>query len=141
MKNGHILLLSDRQRAETELPLRPGARYRFTHCTSDAARTVGDVVQLQPGYDWVLIDAAMLGGDQREFVQSLRAMGHLLSEGADSSCRHGSCSLEWDANGTLQLRCAGRRPVRNEPGCRTDLMESQLPGFIFEYHAPMKRTG
>jgi hypothetical protein len=141
VKNRHILLLSDRRRAETDLPLCSGGRYRFTHCTSDAACTVGEVDQLQPSYDWILIDAAMLGGDKREFVQSLRAMGHLLSEGADSRFRHGSCSVEWDANGTLQLRCRGRGPISNEPRSCMDVTEPQPPGFIFEYHAPMKRTG
>jgi hypothetical protein len=141
VKNRHILLLSDRRRAETDLPLRSGGRYRFTHCTSDAACTVGEVDQLQPSYDWILIDAAMLGVDKREFVQSLRAMGHLLSEGADSRCQHGSCSVEWDSNGTLQLRCGGRGRAGQVPGGRMDVSEPQLPGFVFEYHAPMKRTG
>ena len=99
MKNKHILLLSDHRRAETDLPLRARDRYRFTHCTCDAARTVDVVDQLQTRYDWILIDGAMMGGDQREFVRSLRAMGHLLSEGSDSCCHAQSCSVEWDANG------------------------------------------
>ena len=141
MKNKHILLLSDHRRAETDLPLCARDRYRFTHCTSDAARTVDVVDQLQARYDWILIDGAMMGGDQREFVRSLRAMGHLLSEGSDSCCHAQSCSVEWDANGTLQLRCAGRMSAGHERRHQPDSSESQLPGFVFEYHAPMKRTG
>lgn len=141
MKSRHILLLSDHRQAEDALPLRSGGRYRFTHCTSDAART-GDVAErLQPPYDWILVDGAMMGRDEREFFQSLRAMGRLLSEGAGSCYQGGACSLEWDSNGILQLRCAGRQPVSDAPRRQLDGATVELPGFTFEYHAPMKRTG
>jgi len=141
VKQRHILLLSDHRPTATELPLCQGGRYRFTHCTSDAVRSAEIGPGVQSRYDWILIDGAMMGGDEKEFLQSLRAMGHLLSEGAGDCYQSGGCSLEWDANGTLQLRCAGRRLMRPARGCRTDRAEVELPGFTFEYHAPMKRTG
>jgi len=138
MKQQHILLLGDHRRPAVELPVRAGDDYRLTCCASDN-RSIDVIERIPQRFDWVLIDGASMGGDQMEFFRSLRAIGLLLSEGADSHCNNLSCKVEWDSSGTLQLHC-GRRPaaaLKRGPGNNAE----ELSGFVFEYHAPMERTG
>lgn len=140
MKQQHILLFSDRRPSAAELPVRAGDGCRLTYCASDG-RNIERVERLQKRFDWVLIDGAALGGDKKEFFQSLRAMGFLMSPEGASPCDAVRCRVEWDANGTLQLRCAGRRALGAFSGCPHAGVDVETPGLVFEYHAPMERTG
>lgn len=140
MKQQHILLLGDHRRPAVELPVRAGGNHRLTYCGSDNRRI--DVFErIQQRFDWVLIDGASMGGDQMDFFRSLRAIGLLLSEGADSHCNNLSCKVEWDSSGTLQLHCGRRRAGGDALKCRSGNNGEELSGFVFEYHAPMERTG
>ncbi|MFZ0468443.1 MAG: hypothetical protein WAL92_05940 [Thiogranum sp.] len=140
MKQQHILLLGDHRRPAVELPVRAGDDYQLTYCASDN-RDVDVIERVQQRFDWVLIDGASMGGDQMEFFRSLRAIGLLLSEGADSHCNNLSCKVEWDSSGTLQLHCGRRRAAGGAPKRGSGNNGEELSGFVFEYHAPMERTG
>lgn len=137
MKQQHILLFSDHQRPAAELPLRRGDRYRLTHCARDV-QGIDALKGIQQRFDWILFDGAWMDGDQMEIVRSLCTMGLLFPESARGGCNSQSCRVEWDANGVLQLHCgqAGGRA-----GLQSQRCDSDAEGFIFEYHAPMKRTG
>lgn len=137
MKQQRILLFSDHRRPAEELPLPPDHRYRLTYCASDSHGVNAAIERVQQRFDWVLIDGAAMGGDQTEFFQSLRAIGFLLSEGnMDAPCR-----VEWDANGVLQLCCGKKNAARGAPVRRPAATDREGEGFVFEYHAPMERTG
>jgi hypothetical protein len=140
MKQQHILLFSDRRPSAVELPVLVGDGCRLTYCASDD-RNIARIEQLQNRFDWVLVDGAALGGEKKEFFRSLRAMGLLMSPDGAPPCDAVRCRVEWDANGTLQLRCAGRRGLGPFAGCRNADIGAETPGLVFEYHAPMKRTG
>jgi hypothetical protein len=137
MKQQRILLFSDRQRPAAELPLRRGARYQLTHCAR-GDQGIDAVSKMQQRFDWILFDGALMDGEQKEIVRSLRAMGLLFPESCKGACDTPSCKVEWDANGILQLHCS------RQAGCvdfQSDQHGDHAEGFIFEYHAPMKRTG
>jgi len=140
MKRQHILLFSDHRRAAAELPVQAGDDYRLTYCANDN-RDVDRIERVQQPFDWVLIDAAAMGGDQKEFFRSLRAMGLLFSKGSDHGCAMLPCGVEWDERGTLYLRCARRRATGGGSGCRREESDDDSAAFTFEYHAPMERTG
>lgn len=141
MKQPHILLFSDHRRSAAELPLPSDDRYTLTCCTGDSHGVDAAIERIQNRFDWILIDGATMGGDQTEFFQSLRAIGFLLSEGDAGSCQPASCRVEWDANGTLQLCCKRRTAVRSQRKPLPTGPNEEGDGFIFEYHAPMERTG
>lgn len=137
MKQQRILLFSDHQRPAAELPLRRGARYQLTHCAR-GDQGIDALDSIQQRFDWILFDGALMDGDQKEIVQSLRAMGLLFPESGRPGCNRKSCKVEWDSNGILQLHCSRQREcVALQP----DRQGDEADGFIFEYHAPMKRTG
>jgi hypothetical protein len=140
MKEQHILLFSDQRRPAAELPVRPDDRYRLTYCASDN-RNADVIDTLQQRYDWILIDGAELGGDQKEFFQLLRAIGLLLSEGRPGYCPGLLCRVEWDTNGILQLRCSRQQAAVRERKPQGADAAAEAGSFTFEYHAPMERTG
>lgn len=137
MKQQHILLFSDHPRATAELPLRRDARYQLTHCAR-GDREVDVIDRVQQRFDWILVDGALMDGDQTEFVETLRAMGLLFRDRGGGECNHHSCKVEWDTNGILQLHCSKRASCA---GFQSDRHGYDTDGFVFEYHAPMKRTG
>jgi len=142
MKTQCILVFSDHRRLAAELPLPPDDRYSFTCCASDSHSIDAAVERIhQQRFDWILIDGAAMGGNQKEFVQSLRAIGLLLSEGVVDSGRNSVCKVEWDANGTLHLCCCRKIAACGEPGIEVAGPNLEIDGFVFEYHAPMERTG
>jgi hypothetical protein len=136
----HILLFSGHPRPSVELPVVADGRYRIVYCASDDRGA--DVIEaLQQRVDWVLIDGAEMGGNQKEFFQLLRAIGFLLSERESGRCQGVRCHVEWNANGVLQLRCS-RPPVRrhDDTPVRVD-PAADVGSYTFEYHAPMHKTG
>ena len=137
MKQQRILLFSDHHRPAAELPLRRGARYQLTHCAR-GGQGIDALNKMQQRFDWILLDGALMDGDQKEMVRSLRAMGLLMPESGEGGCSIPSCKVEWDANGVLQLHCSRQAVCAN---LRSDRYGDNAEGFIFEYHAPMKRTG
>jgi|GEM_PF-2987094 len=137
MKQQHILLFSDHRRPAAELPLRRSARYQLTHCVR-GDQGIGAIDRMQPRYDWILLDGALMDGDQMEFVRSLDTMGLLFPEDARGVCNRQSCKVEWDANGILQLHCSRRGECA---GVKTAGPGVDTESFIFEYYAPMKGTG
>lgn len=140
MKEQHILLFSDHRRLAADLPVRPDDRYRLTYCASNDRNT--DVIKtLQQRFDWILIDGAEMGGDQKEFFQLLRAIGLLLSEGGGGSCPDLLCRVEWGPNGVLQLHCGGRQACGGNGSLQNLDAAAETGSFTFEYHAPMERTG
>ncbi len=140
MKEQHILLFSDHRRPASELPVRPEDRYRLTYCASDN-RSAEVIESLRQRFDWILIDGAQMGGDQKEFFQLLRAIGFLLSDGSPGQCSNRLCSVEWDTNGVLQLRCSRRQTPGGDRNPQGIDAAAETGSFTFEYHAPMGRTG
>lgn len=140
MQAQHILLFSDHPRPSGDLPVVAGGRYRVIYCASDDRGA--DVIEaLQQRVDWLLIDGAEMGGNQKEFFQLLRAIGFLLSERESGRCQDIRCHVEWDANGVLQLHCS-RLPVNRHDATATRLdPAADVGSYIFEYHAPMHKTG
>ena len=140
MKEQHILFFSDHQRPAAELPVPLDDRYRLTYCASDNRSADGTGI-LQQRFDWILIDGAEIGGDQTEFFQSLRAIGLLLSERRPGYCAGLQCRVEWDKNGILQLRCSRQHASAAERRPQNADAAADAASFIFEYQAPMERTG
>jgi hypothetical protein len=140
MKQQHILLFSDQRRPVAELPVRPDDRYRLTYCASDN-RDANGIDSMQQRFDWILIDGAEMGGDQKEFFQLLRAIGLLLSERRPGYCPGLLCHVEWDQRGVLQLRCSRRHAHGGDGKSPGVDPAAEVGSFTFEYHAPMERTG
>jgi len=137
MRQHRILLFSDHRRPADELPLPPDHCFRLTYCAGDSHGVNAAIERVQQRFDWVLIDGAAMGGEKTEFFQSLRAIGFLLSGGGmDASCR-----VEWDANGILQLHCGRKNAASGAPLRRSEATHREGEGFVFEYLAPMERTG
>lgn len=132
-----ILVVSDRQQAGKQLPDADRDRFRFTYCAGDN-QDVNFVDSGRPGYDWVLLDGGLMLGDQTDLFQSLRAMGFLVS--GQRNCNSQACKLEWTSNGSLELHCCmqGARNKTDNPVGENIPSEDS---FVFEYHAPMKKTG
>ncbi len=137
MKQQRILVCSDQRQSAAELPLRRGDRYRLTHCARDD-QGIDVTGRMQQRYDWILFEGALMDGDQMELVRSLRAMGLLFPESGRGGCNYRSCRVEWSPNGILELHCGRRGGCGDTPPDRPD---KEAEGYVFEYHAPMKRTG
>lgn len=123
-----------------ELPNVERDRFRFTYCAGDD-RNVEPPLTANGTFDWVLVDGGLINGDQKELFQSLRAIGFLFS---DASCGgQQSCRVEWTPEGVLELHCCmqGRRENRKAAASQRRQAGESLDGFVFEYHAPMKKTG
>jgi hypothetical protein len=140
MKEQHILLFSDHRRPVAELPVRPDDRYRLTYCASDN-RDANAIDSMQQRFDWILIDGAEMGGDQKEFFRLLRAIGLLLSERGTGYCSGLLCQVEWNQSGVLQLRCSRRHALGGEGRSPSADLDTDIGSFTFEYHAPMEKTG
>ncbi len=137
-KQSHILVIGDSGEVVPELFGQQQSNHKFTYCARDNyANSLND----QPGryYDWIVIDGGSLGGDKTELIQSLRAMGIFLQPTEGQEEQH--CAVEWSQEGVLQLRCC-MQGSRNKTSPAVDpVQDEQQDGFVFEYHAPMKRTG
>lgn len=132
-----VLVVSENGRGAKQLPDTARDRFRFTRCAGDN-QDVDFVDNGGPDYDWVLLDGGLMLGDQTDLFQSLRAMGFLIS--GQSYCHNNACKLEWTPNGILELHCCMRSRVHKSD---TATAASAQPddSFVFEYHAPMKKTG
>ncbi len=137
MKQQRILVLSQRPRAESDLPLAPRGGCRVTYCSGDSHDISAAIERIQQPVDWVLIDGAGMGGDEKEFLQSLRAIGVLFAEGG----RPAPCRVQWNANGVLELCCGRKIAAGAGEGGGSVTPDEALDAFVFEYHAPMERTG
>jgi hypothetical protein len=141
MEQRRVLLFGGQQRSATDLPVPQDDRFRLTYCASDNHSVDAVIEQVQHRFDWILIDGAEMGGDQMEFFRFLRAIGFLLSEGVPDAGRLSPCRVEWDRNGTLQLCCGRKTAARGKRHRRPAGADEAGDGFVFEYHAPMEKTG
>ena len=136
-KQVDILVIGDAGEAVPDFLGQPQDHHRFTYCArDDCARGSAE----RPGrcYDWVVIEGESLVRDETDLIQSLRAMGFFLHENKRGEHR---CGVEWSREGVLQLRCCMQASAR-APGCRAQQTDAgPQNGFVFEYHAPVKRTG
>ncbi len=137
MKQQQILVLSKRRQPQADLPVALRGRCRFTYCGGDDQSVVLASEQIQRRFDWILIDGAGMDGDEKEFLQSLRAIGLIFAEGEQSR----ACKVEWDANGVLQLCCARKQAAAGKRIASAAKAEDTMDGFVFEFHAPMERAG
>ena len=138
-KQGEILVIGDTGCAEDLKRSLHGDHYRFTCCTGDNhAGTPSD--QTGRCYDWVVINGGVLGGDEMELIRSLRAMGFFNR--LHPSAIGPGCGVEWLPDGTLQLRCCAQAQQRHCMTSKRGTAQGRdVQGFVFEYHAPVKRTG
>jgi len=131
-----ILVVGDADEAATLFGRRETTGIRFSRCAegNDMATSL-----CQPGrrYDWILVDAALFDGDEKDFIQSLRVTGSFIS---GRNCREGrSCGVEWLADGSLQMNCCMRTPMRKS--CFSSQRgPAEGDSVVFEYQAPVKRA-
>lgn len=137
MEQQRILVLSKRRQPQTDLPVSLCGRYRFTYCGGDDQALLVASEQSQRRFDWILIDGAGMDGDEKDFLQSLRAIGLIFAEGEQGR----SCKVEWDKNGVLQLCCARKKTSGGKGVAAADKSKQTMDGFVFEFHAPMERAG
>ena len=125
----HVLIVAGPGQVKNRLPLTDSECFCFSYCAEDNLES--ELLNSSHPYDWVLLDGKSLHGDQMELVRSLRAIGFFLPATMDSG---GSiCQLERTDQGVLQLHCCMRTRKRSST-------EDQ-DGCVFEYHAPMTKTG
>jgi len=137
-KQVHILVIGDSEEAVPEIFGQRQGHHQFTYC---ARGNYANGLNNQPGrfYDWIVIDGGSLGGDETELIRSLRAMGVFSPQNEDQEKQR--CGVEWSQEGVLQLRCC-MQGSRNKSRLAVDpVQDEQQNGFVFEFHAPMKRTG
>lgn len=131
-----ILVVGDTDEAAALFGRRETTGYRFSRCAegNDMATSL-----CQPGrrYDWILVDAASLDGDQKDLIQSLRVTGSFISGGTHREGR--SCGVEWLADGSLQMNCCMRTPMRKSCGS-SQWGPAEDDSVVFEYQAPVKRA-
>lgn len=133
-QHGNILVVGSSEEAEALIRDSQGDRYCFTCCSKDDhTRTSPD--QNERRYDWVLINGEALDGDKMDLIRSLAAPGFLNTAG-----RHG-CGVEWLSDGTLQLHCCAQPHARRQQLPAAPFAECADGAMVFEYHAPVKRTG
>lgn len=131
-----ILVVGDADEAATLFSKHEATGIRFSRCAegNDMATSL-----CQPGrrYDWILVDAASFDGDEKDLIQSLRVTGSFISGG---DCREGQrCGVEWLADGSLQMNCCMRTPIRKS--CISSRRGSAGgDSVVFEYQAPVKRA-
>ncbi len=140
-KQVKILVIGDTDAGTPEFLRHQRGHYQFTYCARD---NYANDSHHRPGrfYDWIVIDGESLGGDETELVQSLRTMGFLSEQGKGRAGHR--CGVEWSRDGILQLRCcmqASQKEARHQAAVRRQSLDKQQGGFVFEYHAPVKKTG
>lgn len=133
-KQGQILVIGCTERAEALIRDSQGDRYRFTCCAGDN-HTGTSTGQTGRHYDWIVINGEALGGDETELIRSLRAMGFFSRTGGQR------CGVEWLPDGTLELHCCAQASMRGLRALTGQYLESGIGDLVFEYHAPVKRTG
>jgi hypothetical protein len=137
-KQVQILVIGNTEKAVPEFLRRQEGHHQFSYCARD---NYANDLNNQSGrcYDWIVIDGESLGGGETELIQSLRAMGFFLQQNGDQE-KH-RCGVEWSQEGVLQLRCC-MQVSRNESRLAVhQVQDEQQNGFVFEFHAPVKRTG
>ena len=137
-KQVQILIIGDGEEAVPSIIGEQQDHYQFTYCArgnyaNGLNKPLGRV------FDWVVIDGESLGGGETEFIRCLRAMGFSLPQNEIQE-KH-RCGVEWSQEGVLQLRCC-MQASRNESRLAVhQVQDEQQNGFVFEFHAPMERTG
>jgi hypothetical protein len=125
-KPARILVIGDAEQAESAIRASQRERCSLACCAADDYL---DALSEPQGrrFDWVMIDAGVL-----------RAMGFFSSPPRVED--DGRCGVEWARDGTLQLKCCMYpRSPRLKPVAAGEVQPQS--GFVFEYHAPVKRTG
>lgn len=137
-KQVQILVIGDADKAVPEFLRQQEGHHQFTYCARD---NYANGSNNQPGrcYDWIVIDGESLGGDETELIQSLRAMGFFLQQQEDQGEHR--CGVEWSQDGVLQLRCCMQVSSNESRQTVHQVQDKQQNGFVFEFHAPVKRTG
>lgn len=134
--HGYILVLRDQKQSHREVPGSDLGRYRLSYCVA-GNREMDSVGVPENGFDWLVIDGSLIGGDRGSIIQSLRAIDIFFSNILTGS-GHG-CRVDWTPDGTLQLQCCMQPTHTHQNTHRNSIPE--LDGIVFEYHAPMKNTG
>ncbi len=138
-KQVRILVIGDTDHAAPEILRQGKEHHQLTYCAR-GDHAVGSNNQSGRYYDWIVIDGGSLGGDETDLIQSLRAMGLLLPREECKGQRR--CGVEWSQDGVLQLRCCMQGPKhKSRKAIQHAAADKQQNGFVFEYHAPVKRTG
>lgn len=133
---GYILVLRGQKQSHREVPGSNLDSYRLSYCVA-GNRDMESVGVPENGFDWLIVDGSLIGGDRGNIIHSLRAIDIFFSN-IRSGNNH-SCRVDWAADGTLQLQCC-MQPVH----MHQDMQSTSTPaldGFVFEFHAPMKNTG
>lgn len=132
----HILVVGNDGQAFGRCTEFGKVRFRFSYCAEDnLARELADS---NKRFDGLLMNACSSGEDQTDLSASLRAMGFFLEESNNAGLS--ACRLEWDKQGTLHLKCCRHSiPARGQQA--VPLVEAAPDGCVFEFHAPMTRTG
>lgn len=132
----HILVIGDAGEASALFGSRGMTGIRFSRCAGS-----NDMVTMlrQPGrrYDWILVNAASLDGDETELIRSLRATGFLTTVTEPAAQR--KCGVEWLSDGRLQMHCCMQNPER-KPCARSQYRPTEADSVVFEYQAPVKRA-
>jgi len=131
-----VLVVGDTEEAAALFGHRETGRIRFSRCVkgNDMATALR---QSGRRYDWILVNAASFGGDEKDLIQSLHATGSFISGGY---CRAGqSCGVEWLADGSLQMHCCMQNPLR-KPCASSQSGMPERDSVVFEYQAPIKRA-
>jgi len=137
-KKKRVLVIGDAETTASLLRDSRAEHHSFTYCAG------GNCANISAGqdarhYEWIIINGEVLRGDETDLIQSLRAMGLLNMEpGAGAGTR---CGVEWLRDGSLQLHCCMKSPRQLSKASAASPVEHQEPGLVFEYHAPVKRTG
>jgi len=137
-KKKRVLVIGDPEMTACLLHDSRAEHHSFTYCAGDNCANISTGQDGQH-YEWIIINGEVLGRDETDLIQSLRAMGLLNAErpaGTDTRC-----GVEWLRDGSLQLRCCMKARRQVPEVSAQSPVEQQEPGFVFEYHAPVKRTG
>ena len=138
MKNARrVLIVGEPDGVESLFRDEHKGSYQFTYCARD--NRSGVFPKDAPGYDWVLIKGEALAGDKKDLIQSLDAMGSLADEPQLRLMQR--CGVEWQQDGTLQLRCCMQSSDRPPHPVQEAQPDQYDQGYVFEFHAPVKRTG
>jgi len=137
-KKKRVLVIGDPEMTASLLHDSRAEHHSFTYCAGDNCANLS-AGQDGKHYEWIIINGEVLRGDETDLIQSLRAMGLLNTESAAAAVTR--CGVEWLRDGSLQLHCCMKSPHRLSNVSAENPVEHQEPGFVFEYHAPVKRTG
>ncbi|VAW75596.1 hypothetical protein MNBD_GAMMA15-21 [hydrothermal vent metagenome] len=136
MDKTNILVVGDEDEAAALLDKRGTTGIRFSRYTRDNDKTT---VFRQPGrrYDWLLVNVASFGADEKDLIQSLRATGFFIPTGSQRQRR--SCGVEWLADGSMQMHCCMQSSAQESCGSSQNNFVGD-DSVVFEFQAPVKRV-